>query len=204
MVARGFALDDGSPAACIQASKQHRRFDLRRSDGRAVEDRRRIERAAQRDRAASALRFLDHLRAHQQQRIEHAPHRPLAQRRIAVEGRDESVAADHPHHQPRAGARVAEVERPAWLEQRTHAEAVDPPPPLAAALDAGAERAAGLSRAQHVVAFEHAIDRRFAAAQQAEDEGAMGDRLIAGRTRAASERAAALGGERLDAGRGGR
>ena len=161
VVARGFAFDDGGAAARVQARKQHRRFDLRRGDRRAVEDRRRIEGAAQRDRAAPALRLLDHLRAHQQQRIEHAPHRPLAQRRVAVEGGEDSVAADHAHHQPRAGAGVAEVERSARRENRADAQAADAPAPLADPLDAGAERAAGLAGAQHVVAFEQALDRRF-------------------------------------------
>ena len=52
------------------------------------------------------------------QRIEDAPHRPLAQRGVAVEGRGDSVAADDAHHQPRAGAGVAEIERLARRQDR--------------------------------------------------------------------------------------
>ena len=114
------------------------------------------------------------------------------------------MAADHAHHQPRAGAGVAEIERVARRENRADAEAADAPAPLADPLDAGAERAAGFAGAQHVVAFEQALDRGFAAAQQAEDEGAMRDRLVAGRAGAPSERAAALGAERLGGGASGK
>ena len=113
------------------------------------------------------------------------------------------MAADHPHHQPRAGAGVAEVECVARRKNRADAQAADSPAPLADPLDAGAERAASLACAQHVVAFEQSLDRRFTAAQQAEDEGAMRDRLVARRTDAPFERAAALGAERLGGGRQG-
>ena len=44
------------------------------------------------------------------ERLENAPHRPLAQRGVAVEGGGDAVPAHHAHHQPRAGAGVAEVE----------------------------------------------------------------------------------------------
>ena len=88
-------------------------------------------------------------------------------------------------------------------ENRADAEAVDAPAPFSDPLDAGAERAAGFAGAQHVVAFEQAVDHGFAAAEQAKNEGAMRDRLVAGRADAASERAAAFGAERLDGGRRG-
>ena len=157
--------------------------DLRGGDRRAVEDRRRIEGAAQRDRAAPALRLLDHLHAHQQQRIEHAPHRPLAQRRVAVEGRGDSVAADHPQiisREPvpalpkssaaRGAEKIAPTPRPPTRQR------------LADPLDAGAERAAGFARAQHVVAFEQAL-RWWGSPRLSRPKmkGAMRDRLVAGR-----------------------
>ena len=81
------ALDDRGRAARVEAGEQHGRLDLRRGDGRAVDDRRGLVGALQGDRAAPALGLGDDLRAHQLQRIEDAPHRPLAQRRVAVESR---------------------------------------------------------------------------------------------------------------------
>ena len=49
----------------------------------------------------------------------------------------------------------------------------------------------------HVVAFQQALDLGHAPAKQAEDEGAMRDRFVAGRAHAARERAAAAAGQRL-------
>ena len=111
MVARGLALDDRRRPTRVEAGEQDRRFDLRRGDRRAIEDRRGIGRPFQHDRTAVAFALREHLRAHQLKGIEDAAHRPLAQRRVAVEGRGDSMAADHPHHQPRTGAGVAEIER---------------------------------------------------------------------------------------------
>ena len=51
-------------------------------------------------------------------RIEDAPHRPLAQRGVAVEGRCDPMAADDAHHQAAAGAGVAEIERLARRQER--------------------------------------------------------------------------------------
>ena len=42
VVARGLALDDGRRSARVEAGEQHGGLDLRRSDRRAVEDRRRL------------------------------------------------------------------------------------------------------------------------------------------------------------------
>ena len=79
-------------------------------------------------RPPSALR--QNFGAHQRQRIEHAAHRPLAQRGIAVEFGGDSMAADDAHHQPCAGAGIAEIERrraaPAARRCRRHRPARRP------------------------------------------------------------------------------
>ena len=55
MVARGLGLDHRRRARRVESGEQHRRFDLRRGDWRAIDDRRRFARAAQHDRAAAAF-----------------------------------------------------------------------------------------------------------------------------------------------------
>ena len=75
---------------------------------------------------------LQHAGALEQQRVEDAPHRPLAQRGVAVETRGDGMAADDAHHQPRSRAGVAEVERLAGGEQRAESGAKDAPISLAA------------------------------------------------------------------------
>ena len=129
------------------------------------------------------------------ERIEDAPHRPLAERGVAVEGRGDSVAADDAHHQPRAGAGVAEIEGFARRQDRA-----EPGPrirhwPGPSALDDRAERPASLAGPQHVVAFEQPLDPGFATGEEAKQEGAMRDRLVARRPDPALERARARGAE---------
>ena len=105
---------------------------------------------------------------------------------------DDSMAADDAHHQARARAGVAEIEVVGRREERAEPGARDLPAAFAEALDMGAQGLAGLAGAQHVVAFQQPFDRGHAAAEQAENEGAMRDRLVAGRARAPFERAASL------------
>ena len=192
MVARGLGLDHGGRARRVEAGEQHRRFDLRRGDRRAIDDRRRIARALEHDRAAPAFGLGENLRAHQPERIEDAPHRPLAQRGVAVESRGDGVAADDAHHQPGAGAGIAEIERFARRRQRAEPGPRTRHRPGAEPLDLGAERLARLAGAQHVVAFEQAVDFRVAAGQQAEEKGAMRDRFVARRADAPFQRSRAL------------
>ena len=111
MVAAGLGLDHGGDAGRGQPRQQHRGFDLRRGHRRAVEDRQRIARAVQRQRQPAAFAARADPRAHQFQGIEHPPHRPAAQRGVAVEHRRDRAAGDRPHHQPAAGAGIAEIER---------------------------------------------------------------------------------------------
>jgi len=110
VVAAGLALDHRGPAERVEAGEQHRRLDLRRGDRRAIFDRRRLGRSLEQDRTAAALALFEHLRAHQHQRIENAAHWPFPQRGVAIEPRRDPVAANHAHHQARAGAGVAEIQ----------------------------------------------------------------------------------------------
>ena len=111
MVAAGFLLDHGGDAGRGEARQQHRRFDLGRGHRRPVQDRHGIAGAMQRQRQAAAFLGLAGLGAHQFQGIEDPPHRPRAQRGVAVENRRNRAAGHRPHHQPAAGAGIAEIER---------------------------------------------------------------------------------------------
>ncbi len=197
VIARGFGLDHGCLARRIEPGEKHRRLDLRRGDRRAVDDRRRLAGPPDDDRAAPPLGLRQNLDAHQRERIENAAHRPLAQRSIAVEASGDPMAADHAHHQPRAGAGVAEVKRRIERQNGADAQTLDAPAPFAEPLDARAEGAAGFAGVQNVVALQQTADFGCPTGQQAEDEGAMRNRLVAGRPDASFERARARRGQRV-------
>ena len=196
MVARGFRFDHRGCARRVEAGEKHGRFDLRRGDRGAIFDRGRIAGSLEHDRTAPAFGLGENLCAHEPQRIKDAPHRPLAQRGVAVEGRGDAIAADDSHHQPRAGAGVAEVERFTRRQNRAEPWAANPPTAGPRALDDRAERLAGLAGPHHVVAFEQPFDLRFSAGQEAKQKGAMGDRFVARRPDPAFERPCAHGAER--------
>ena len=71
-------------------------------------------------------------RADALQRLEHAPHRPPAQRSVAVERRRDRTSGDRAEHQPASGARIAEIERVAPARQsrrrRRRGRAIRPAP----------------------------------------------------------------------------
>ncbi len=125
-------------------------------------------------------------------RVEDAAHRPLAQRGVAVEGRGDrrgrrrrpSSAASRCR---RCRSRACRAGRKQRAEARARGCASGRAPRRS--IDR-AERLAGLARPQDVVALEQALDHRLAAGQEAEDEGAMGNRLVAGRAEPPLERPA--------------
>ena len=87
------------------------------------------------------------------ERIEHAPHRPLAQRGVAVEGRGDRTAGDRPHDQAAAGAGIAEVERARPVRRTADADAVDAPGARPGASTLRPERPHGLGGVEHVLAL---------------------------------------------------
>src|ERR1700684_4430040 len=106
------------------------------------------------------------------------------------------MTADDAHHQPRPGAGVAEIQGLARRQQRAEAGPVDGPAARPVMDDLRAELAARRAGAQNVLAFEQAVNLDAAAGQQAEQESAMRDRLVARRPDATAQRAAAAGFER--------
>ena len=83
--------------------------------------------------------------AHAAQRLDHAAHRPRAQRGVAGEEAGEAVAGEQAHQQARPGAGIAEVEHVGGLGEAADADAPDAPAAVADALELdahGAQRAA--------------------------------------------------------------
>ena len=180
-----------SPGAESPA-KQRRRLQLRRRNRRLEHDRHRIARARERQRQA-AVRRSERARADALQRIEHALHRPAAQRSIAVERRRNRAAGDGAERKPAAGSGIAEIECICRLGKAADADAMDQPLPLAGALDAGAKRLQGLRRVKDVLAFEQAADPGLADRERAENT-ALESRSTCRPARARRRRADRCGG----------
>ena len=176
-----------SPGAA-SSSQQRRRFQLRRRNRRLEHDRDGLARARNGQRQATIRRF-ERARTDPLQRIEHAPHRPAAQRRIAIECRGDRAAADRAEDEPATGARIAEIQRRPRLGEAADTDAVYAPRPAAALFQHRTERAQRLRGAEDVLALEQSADPRFSNGQRAENERADGDRLIARHPGAALQRA---------------
>ena len=65
--------------------------------------------------------------AHADQRLGHPGHRPATQGIVAGHERGERMAGERAQQEARAGAGVAEIERPVGLAQATDADPMDVP-----------------------------------------------------------------------------
>ena len=188
VIARRFGFDHGGGARRVEAGEQHRRFDLRRRHGQAVDDRQRIVAAGHAERQAHAV-ARDDLRADRGERLGDTAHRTRAQAGVAGELAGDRVARDDTHQEAHAGAGVAHVERRGGLGQAADADAVNAPHAVIAALNFSAQGAQRPDRAHHVVALEQPGDRRLADGERAEHQRPVRDRLVAGDAGQAVERA---------------
>jgi hypothetical protein len=163
MVAAGLLLNDRGHTRRGEPRQQHRGFDLGRGDWRAVEDRHGIARPRKRQRQpAAGFARADDLGAHQFQGIEHPPHRPAAQRGVAVEHGRDRTAGDRPHHQPASGAGIAEIEGVCGLCKPGDADAAHGPGEIPGALHGRAERPHRFAGIEHILAFEQPGNPGFA------------------------------------------
>ena len=167
------------------------------ANGGAILDRRGIACSLEQDGATAAVSLLQDLGAHQDEWIENSPHRPFAQRIVAVEARGDPVTADHAHHQARTRSGIAEIERIRRRQQCAKAHAADGPVAVAQALDVCAELRAGAAGVQHVLAFEQAGDLSLSHGEEAEQKGAMRYALVAGRADPPAQASASFGCQRF-------
>src|SRR5262249_29473620 len=196
MVAARLAFDHGGFARRGKTGEQYRRLDLRRGDGRAIDDRDWITRAGKRDGQAAAVAGALRAGADACKRLEDALHGAPAQARVAVEGRADGTAADRPHDEAAAGAGIAEVEHANGRAEAADADAMDAPGPFTRAFDLGPERTHSIGGVEHVLAFEQPGDAGLADRERAEDQRPVRDRFVAGHARGAFERARAARGQR--------
>ena len=98
-----------------------------------------------------------------------------------------SVRRDQAHQQARAGAGIAEVEHLRRLAQAADAAAARAPDAVGAALRLAAQLAHGGGGAQHILAFEQAVDLGLAHRQRAQHQRAVRDRLVARHARGSGE-----------------
>ena len=131
--------------------------------------------------------MLINARAHQLDRIEDPLHRPLAQARIAVEGRGDRTTGDRAHDEPAAGPGIAEIQRRFRLTKSADADPVHAPLAFAVRSTRRAERAHCFGGVEDVLAFKQACDPGFADRQRAENQGPVRDRFVAGHAQPALE-----------------
>jgi hypothetical protein len=127
-------------------------------------------------------------------------HGPPAQRGIAGEEGGQPVGRHHPHEKTGTGAGIAEIEHIGGLDQPPDAAADHPPHALVVAPGLGPQGPHGSGAAQHVLAFEQAMDLALAHGQGAHHEGAVGDRFVARHAGVSGERAGGSGHEWLQDG----
>jgi hypothetical protein len=118
-----FLLDHDGLARRRQPRQQHGRLELGRRHRRRIFDRDRIFGALQRQWQPSAFGSVERAGPDSDQRVEHALHRPLAQRCIAVEYGRHRTAGDRTHDQPATGAGIAEIQSDFRLSEAGHANA---------------------------------------------------------------------------------
>ncbi len=194
VIARCLRFDHDGFARRGKTGQERRRLQLRRRNRRLEHDRHGIARAFERQRQ-TAVRRDDGAGADSLQRIEHAPHRPAAQRSVAVESRRDRAAGNSAEREPATGAGIAEIEGTGRLGKAADADAVDRPGLLASPRDTGAKRLQRLRRVEDILAFEHAGDLGLADRKCAQNKGPDRDRLVARHADATGQRTVAAGGQ---------
>ncbi len=126
-------------------------------------------------------------RAHLAQRLGDPPHRPPRERGVALELVSNGPPGQEARHQADRRPRVAAVERRGGRAQAREPDAAHLAPPCLQ-LDVDAERPQGRRRRQVVAALPEAAGLDDAVAERAEQQRAVGDRLVAGHAAAAAQR----------------
>ncbi len=177
MVARRFLLDHHRLARRIQPRQQHRRFHLRRRHRHRVGYRHRIFRPNNGHRQAPARPAIGP-RPEKRQGIGHSPHGARTERGIARKGRGNERGRHRPHDEAHARAGIAAINNLRRLGKPANSHAMHAPLAAAQILDLGPESPHRLGGVDHVLALEKPRNPRFADAQGAQDQRAMGNRLV--------------------------
>ena len=178
VVARRLRLDDRRLALGVEPGEEDRRLDLRARDRQLVGDR--AQRPALDPERQVPVVGLD-AGAHAAERLGDPLHRPAAERGVAGELELlPLLAREDPGEEADEGARVGAVDRPAGSDEPSQALAEDVQRVLAVLVDGDPEGANRLDRRLGVGRAAEAGDARLAVADRAEQDRAVGDRLVAG------------------------
>jgi hypothetical protein len=90
------------------------------------------------------------------------------------------VAGQEPQQQPRRCARIAEIQDVFGFEEASDATAAHTPDPVAVARHLRAHQPHRRGGAEHVLAFQKAVDLAFAHGDAAQHQRPVRDRLVAG------------------------
>ena len=178
VVARRQGLDHRGAARRVKAGEKYGRLHLRRRHGKAVNDGEKVRGAADDERERGAIRLGLGLQAHGGKGREHPAHGPPPQGGIARQFDLHIVAGDDAEHQAARSAGIAEVERKG---RGAHAADTLPPhsDPAVRPLHPGTERGEGVGRRRDVLGLEQPGDPGRARGERAQDQRAMGNRLVA-------------------------
>ena len=179
MVAGGFCLFDDRCAVGIEAGQHDGGLDLGGGLRRGIGDGLKRGRTGQAEGEA-AVRFGCVGEAHLAQGRQDAVHRAGAEAGITAKFCGEGVPGHQAHHQARAGAGIAEIERGGGGGEAASACARDLPLTSARARDRCAEGLHRRARAQDVITFQKAGEMAGAVRNAAHDERAMTAGLVAG------------------------
>ena len=187
VIAGGFWLDHHRLARRVQPGEQDGRFDLGRGHRQAIADGHGVAGAVN-DKGQAIALAAGEFRPHLAQWLDDAAHGAPAQAGIAGEYRSDGVAGDHAHQQPRTRAGIAHIQHILGLAERANTAADDAPNAGILALCLGPQRPHGCGAAQHIFAFQQAVNLRFAHGERADHQRAVRNRFVARHARAAIER----------------
>jgi hypothetical protein len=139
---------------------------------------------------------LDNTRAHLLQRIEHALHRPVAQRFIAIESCRDRRTGHSANRKTNAGSGISEIQHAGWLRKAPDSDPIYAPGLISGSLDPCAKRTHDVGGVQDVLAFQQTCDGAFTNCQGTKNERAVRNRLVAGHPDPSLDRAAWAGCQR--------
>ena len=191
MVAGRLGLDHHGVAPGVEARQQDRRLHLGRRLGQAVDGP--LEAPAAQGQGQAAAGAVQESGAHLGQGLHHPVHGATTERGVASEGGGEVEAGGGAQNEPDPGPSVPTVDDVVRLGKA--AAAGDPPASVPQRLHPGAEGAHGRRRAQDVLSLQQTLDLGDAPGEGAEDQGAVGDRLVTGRADASTQRTSPPGAQ---------
>ena len=190
VVAGRHRFDDRRHTLGVEARQQDRGLHLRGRNRQHVLDPVERVRSVDRERRASVRRC--DARAHSRERLGDAVHRSRAERVVAGEDEGAVLACEDAGQQAQEGSRVAAIDRVAGRAQSPQADSVHDELVVRFLVNRDTERADRVERRLGVARAPELAHARLAVRQCADEERAVGDRLVPGNGYVPDERAGRL------------